>query len=51
MTYLLNTTINIIENVGDQVRISKYKYIFAKGYVPNWSEQVFVNEKVENTVP
>ena len=24
--------------VGDQVRISKYKNIFAKGYVPNWSE-------------
>ena len=24
--------------VGDQVRISKYKKIFAKGYVPNWSE-------------
>ena len=25
-------------NVGDQVRISKYKNIFAKGYTPNWSE-------------
>ena len=24
--------------VGDQVRISKYKNIFAKGYTPNWSE-------------
>ena len=24
--------------VGDHVRISKYKNIFAKGYVPNWSE-------------
>ena len=22
--------------VGDHVRISKYKYIFAKGYTPNW---------------
>ena len=27
--------------VGDRVRISKYKNIFAKGYTPNWSEQVF----------
>ena len=24
--------------VGDRVRISKYKNIFAKGYTPNWSE-------------
>ena len=28
--------------VGDHVRISKYKNIFAKGYTPNWSEAVFV---------
>ena len=28
--------------VGDRVRISKYKNIFAKGYIPNWSEEVFV---------
>ena len=28
--------------VGDNVRISKYKNIFAKGYTPNWSEKVFV---------
>ena len=27
---------------GDHVRISKYKNIFAKGYMPNWSEEVFV---------
>ena len=37
--------------VGDPVRISKYKNIFAKGYMPNWSEEVFVIEKVKNTVP
>ena len=37
--------------VGDRVRISKYKKIFAKGYTPNWSEEVFVIKKVENTVP
>ena len=28
--------------VGDHVRISKYKNTFAKGYTPNWSEEVFV---------
>ena len=37
--------------VGDHVRISKYKNIFAKGYTPNWSEEVFVTKKVKNTVP
>ena len=26
--------------VGDHVRISKYKNIFAKGYMPNWSEEL-----------
>ena len=28
--------------VGDYVRISKYKNFFTKGYVPNWSENVFI---------
>ena len=37
--------------VGDYVRISKYKNIFAKGYMPNRSEEVFVVDKVKNTVP
>ena len=37
--------------VGDDVRISKYKNIFAKGYMPNWSEEVFVVDKIKNTVP
>ena len=37
--------------VGDRVRISKYKNIFAKGYIPNWSEEVFVIKKIKNTVP
>ena len=36
--------------VGDYVRISKYKNIFAKGYMPNWSEEVFVISKIKNTV-
>ena len=37
--------------VGDHVRISKYKNIFAKGYTPNWSEEVFVIKKIKNIVP
>ena len=37
--------------VGDHVRISKYKNIFAKGYTPNWSEEIFVIKEVKNTVP
>ena len=37
-------------NTGDHVRISKYKNIFAKGYAPNWSEEVFMIKKVKNTV-
>ena len=36
--------------VGDHVRISKYKNIFAKGYAPNWSEEVFVISKIKNIV-
>ena len=37
--------------VDDHVRISKYKNIFAKGYTTNWSEEVFVINKIKNTVP
>ena len=37
--------------VDDIVRISKYKKIFRKGYVPNWFKEVFVIKKVKNTVP
>ena len=36
--------------VGDPVRISKHKNIFAKGYTQNCSEQVFVVSKIKNTV-
>ena len=35
---------------ADHVRISKYKNIFAEGYTPNWSEEVFVVSKIKNTV-
>ena len=37
--------------IGYIVRISKYKKIFAKGYVSNWSEDAFVIKKVKNIVP
>ena len=37
--------------VGDHVRISKYKSIFAKGYAPNWYEEAYVIKKIKNTVP
>ena len=37
--------------IGYTVGISKYKNIFGKGFTPNWSEEVFVIEKVKNTVP
>ena len=35
--------------IGDHVRISKYKNIFAKGYTPNWSED-FMIKKIKNTI-
>ena len=37
--------------VHDHVRIPKYKNIFAKGYTPSWSDEIFVIKKVKNTVP
>ena len=36
--------------IGDHVRISKYKNIFAKGYAPNWSEEVFIIRKIKYAV-
>ena len=37
--------------VGDRVRISKFKNIFAKGYTPNWSTEIFIVDKINNTMP
>ena len=54
-----NTYINIGKEVNDKdpkfkvgyhVRISKYKNIFAKGYTPNWSKEIFVIKEIKNTV-
>ena len=52
-----NTYIDFGKEVNDNnpkfkvVRISKYKNIFAKGYTPNWSEEVFVIKRIKNIVP
>ena len=37
-------------NISDHLRISTYKNVFAKGYAPNWSEEVFVVTKIKTTV-
>ena len=37
--------------VGDRVRISRYKNIFAKGYAPNWSSEIFIVDRINDTVP
>ena len=37
--------------VGDRVRISRYKNIFAKGYTPDWSKEIFIVEKINDTAP
>ena len=47
----LKDPIHPIFKTGDHVRISKYKNIFAKGYTPNFSEEVFVIGKIKNNVP
>ena len=36
--------------VGNHIKISKYKKIFPKIYVPNWSEKVFLIKKVKNVL-
>ena len=36
--------------VSDHVRLSRYKNIFAKGYSPNWSVEVFVFKIIKNAV-
>ena len=55
-----HTSIDYIKEVNDndpkfqvdnQVRTLKYKNIFAKGYTPNWPEEVFVIKEVKNTIP
>jgi hypothetical protein len=37
--------------VGDKVRISRIKALFEKGYLPNWSEALYVVHEVKKTNP
>ena len=55
---LLNTVYNNIKvfgrgkfQVGDSVRISKYKHVFRKGYLPNWTTELFKINKIQITNP
>ena len=41
---------NSIFKIGDIIRISKNKNIFARDYDPNWSEEVFIIKKIKNFV-
>ena len=36
--------------VGDHVRISRYKNVFEKAYMPNWSEKIFIIKKIKSTM-
>ena len=39
-------------NVGDQVKISKYKKVFKKGYLPSWTEETFtIAQRLPRTPP
>lgn len=38
-------------SIGDEVRLSKYKHVFAKGYLPNWTNEVFTVHRVQPTIP
>ena len=52
----LNNKVNIVTSkqkfkVGDTVRISRIKATFEKGYLPNWSEELFTVVEVKRTNP
>ncbi|XP_008189277.1 uncharacterized protein LOC100159779 [Acyrthosiphon pisum] len=46
---IINGTIKF--NIGDNVRISTYKGVFAKGYLRSWSTEIFKIIKVNDTIP
>ena len=50
LNLILILNIKLKFKIGDHVRISKYKNIFAKGYTPNQSE-AFVISRMKNAVP
>tara|TARA_Y100001956_G_scaffold46976_1_gene45610 strand:+ start:327 stop:1214 length:888 start_codon:yes stop_codon:yes gene_type:complete len=37
--------------IGDRVRLSKIKRHFEKGYTPNWTEEIFIIDGIQNTNP
>mgnify|MGYP002144364721 CR=1 FL=1 len=37
--------------VGDKVRISKTRRVFDKGYLPNWTEEIFTVSETMKTIP
>ena len=44
--YIENNKEDLKLEAGDQVRIWKYKSIFTKGYITNWSDEFFVVKKI-----
>lgn len=42
---------NIKFRIGDHIRLSKYKNVFAKGYLPNWTTEIFTVKKIQYTDP
>ena len=46
-----NTYIDFEKDVNDKNPKSKYNNIFAKGYMSNWSEEIFIVKKIKNTGP
>lgn len=42
---------NIKFKMGDHVRLSKYKNVFEKGYLPSWTTEIFVVNKIQHTDP
>lgn len=49
--HTLNATTKIKFKIGDNVRVSKFKTIFEKGYTPNWSTEIFKIDKIMPTEP
>ena len=50
-TYLEHTTKKPKFKIGDKIRISRIKALFEKGYLPNWSEALYVVDEVKKTNP
>lgn len=37
--------------IGDKIRLSKYKHVFEKGYLPSWTTEIFTIRKIQCTDP